>query len=165
MSRWAPIDPEDALELLGPNFSHPTVRKYAVSRLSHAPDEDLQLYLLQLVQALKYEDFEEVCAGLDPRSLMLSVRSFNSADSFASPDRSKSADGEAFGGGDAESPILESTPLLQTPDGPQPSVPRFAHSETDGSSAAGSEDYSVDLPTFLIQRACANSALVNYFYW
>ena len=39
MTRWAPIDPEDALELLGPNFTHPTVRKYAVSRLSHAPDE------------------------------------------------------------------------------------------------------------------------------
>jgi hypothetical protein len=39
MNRWAPIDPEDALELLGPNFTYSTVRKYAVSRLSHAPDE------------------------------------------------------------------------------------------------------------------------------
>ena len=39
MTCWAPIDPEDALELLGPNFADPTVRKYAVSRLSHAPDE------------------------------------------------------------------------------------------------------------------------------
>ena len=51
-------------------------------------EQDLQLYLLQLVQALKYEDFDEICAGLDPRSLMLSVRSFNSADSFPSPDKS-----------------------------------------------------------------------------
>lgn len=42
MNRWAPIDPEDALELLGPNFTYPTVRKYAVSRLSHAPDEVLR---------------------------------------------------------------------------------------------------------------------------
>lgn len=49
--------------------------------------QDLQLYLLQLVQALKYEDFDEICAGLDPRSLMLSVRSFNSADSFPSPEK------------------------------------------------------------------------------
>ena len=47
----------------------------------------MQLYLLQLVQALKYEDFDEICAGLDPRSLMLSVRSFNSADSFPSPEK------------------------------------------------------------------------------
>lgn len=45
------------------------------------------MYLLQLVQALKYEDFDEICAGLDPRSLMLSVRSFNSADSFPSPEK------------------------------------------------------------------------------
>lgn len=101
INKWAPIDPEDALELLGPGFTHPSVRKYAVSRLRHAPDEvpplyrthralkhlfltqDLQLYLLQLVQALKYEDFDEICAGLDPRSLVLSVRSFNSADSLS----------------------------------------------------------------------------------
>ena len=45
MGQWAPIDPEDSLELLGPNFTHPTVRKYAVSRLSHAPDEVCFVYL------------------------------------------------------------------------------------------------------------------------
>lgn len=40
---WAPMDVEDALELLSPNFSHPAVRKYAVSRLSQAPDEVIRL--------------------------------------------------------------------------------------------------------------------------
>lgn len=157
MNRWAPIDPEDALELLGPNFTYPTVRKYAVSRLSHAPDEDLQLYLLQLVQALKYEDFDEICAGLDPRSLMLSVRSFNSADSFPSPEKAGhdlSID-ERFNT-EMESPVLESSPLIPV-ETSQPTPMRFINSE--------SGEYSVDLPTFLIQRACANSALVNYFYW
>ena len=49
------MDVEDALELLGPSFKHPGVRKYAVSRMRSSPDNDLQLYLLQLVQALKYE--------------------------------------------------------------------------------------------------------------
>lgn len=57
---WAPPDPEDALELLGPAFTHPAVRRYAIKRLSQAPDDDLMLYLLQLVQALKYEDFESM---------------------------------------------------------------------------------------------------------
>lgn len=139
-------------------------------RVFHVYFQDLQLYLLQLVQALKYEDFEEVCAGLDPRSLMLSVRSFNSADSFPSPDRNNkstaSGDLAALTGGDElESPTMESAPLLPSPDGGNPPpVPRFVHSEVDTSSA-GSEDYSVDLATFLIQRACANSALANYFYW
>ena len=49
MNRWAPIDPEDALELLGPNFTHTTVRKYAVSRLSHAPDEVLRAHSVILM--------------------------------------------------------------------------------------------------------------------
>ncbi len=53
-----------------------------------------------------------------------------------------------------ESPVLESSPLLSAE---TPTPVRFINSE--------SGEYSVDLPTFLIQRACANSALVNYFYW
>jgi phosphatidylinositol 3-kinase len=55
LEKWAEIDVDDALELLGPHFDHPTVRSYAVERLKKADDEELQLYLLQLVQALKYE--------------------------------------------------------------------------------------------------------------
>ena len=53
--QWAPMDVEDALELLGPSFTDPTLRQYAVDRMREAPDSELQLYLLQLVQALKYE--------------------------------------------------------------------------------------------------------------
>ncbi|XP_066599239.1 phosphatidylinositol 3-kinase catalytic subunit type 3 [Prorops nasuta] len=60
LNLWAPPDPEDALELLGPAFTHSAVRRYAIGRLNHAPDDDLMLYLLQLVQALKYEDFEGI---------------------------------------------------------------------------------------------------------
>merc|ERR1719318_2425713 len=54
------MDVEDALELIGPNWRHPALRRYAVSRLAQATDEDLQLYLLQLVQALKYENIKEM---------------------------------------------------------------------------------------------------------
>lgn len=60
LNLWTPPDPEDALELLGPTFTHPAVRRYAIGRLDQAPDDDLMLYLLQLVQALKYEDFEKI---------------------------------------------------------------------------------------------------------
>lgn len=41
MSRWSPIDAEDSLELLTPVFKHPTVRRYAVTRLRLADDEVL----------------------------------------------------------------------------------------------------------------------------
>ncbi|KAM0746672.1 phosphatidylinositol 3-kinase [Meredithblackwellia eburnea MCA 4105] len=53
---WAEVDMDDALELLGPQreFADKRVRAYAVERLGKADDEELMLYLLQLVQALKF---------------------------------------------------------------------------------------------------------------
>lgn len=58
LNSWQPMDTQDALELLSPQFQHPQVRLYAVARLRQATDEDLLLYLLQLVQALKYENYD-----------------------------------------------------------------------------------------------------------
>ncbi|EEY15565.1 phosphatidylinositol 3-kinase VPS34 [Verticillium alfalfae VaMs.102] len=55
LGRWIEIDVDDALELLGPTFDSQIVRAYAVKRLRQADDRELLLYLLQLVQALKYE--------------------------------------------------------------------------------------------------------------
>jgi phosphatidylinositol 3-kinase len=55
LGRWTDIDVDDALELLGPTFDNSEVRAYAVQRLRNADDNELLLYLLQLVQALKYE--------------------------------------------------------------------------------------------------------------
>ncbi|XP_068641536.1 phosphatidylinositol 3-kinase, root isoform [Aristolochia californica] len=55
MGRWETIDVTDALELLSPVFESEEVRAYAVSVLERADDEELQCYLLQLVQALRFE--------------------------------------------------------------------------------------------------------------
>ena len=55
LPKWTQIDVDDALELLGPTFDNPAVRAYAVDRLRESDDEELLLYLLQLVQALKFE--------------------------------------------------------------------------------------------------------------
>ncbi|KAH9554610.1 hypothetical protein CY35_08G072300 [Sphagnum magellanicum] len=55
MRRWAPIDIADALELLSPVFESEEVRGHAVTVLEGAEDEELQCYLLQLVQALRFE--------------------------------------------------------------------------------------------------------------
>ncbi|KAK6931044.1 Phosphatidylinositol 3-/4-kinase, catalytic domain [Dillenia turbinata] len=55
MGRWEMIDVCDALELLSPVFESEEVRAYAVSVLERADDEELQCYLLQLVQALRFE--------------------------------------------------------------------------------------------------------------
>ena len=55
LGRWTDIDVDDALELLGPTFDNSAVRAFAVERLRKADNHELLLYLLQLVQALKYE--------------------------------------------------------------------------------------------------------------
>lgn len=55
LPKWTEIDVDDALELLGPTFDNPAVRAYAVDQLRRSDDEELLLYLLQLVQALKFE--------------------------------------------------------------------------------------------------------------
>ncbi|KAK3330888.1 kinase-like domain-containing protein [Apodospora peruviana] len=55
LGKWTDIDVDDALELLGPTFDNSAVRAFAVERLRKADDNELLLYLLQLVQALKYE--------------------------------------------------------------------------------------------------------------
>ncbi|VDN97214.1 unnamed protein product [Rodentolepis nana] len=52
---------ERVLELLTQPFADfPVCRLYAVSRLQDASDEDIELYLYQLVQALRYENTETI---------------------------------------------------------------------------------------------------------
>lgn len=54
---WSDISLDDALELLGPSedYRDPRVKRFAVQQLSRADDDELVLYLLQLVQALKFD--------------------------------------------------------------------------------------------------------------
>ncbi|KAH9943716.1 atypical/PIKK/PI3K protein kinase [Amylocystis lapponica] len=73
LPQWTEIDTDDALELLGPNTLDSRVRAFAVKQLSRADDDELLLYLLQLVQALKFES-----AASDQRS----SRSTSSAISY-----------------------------------------------------------------------------------
>lgn len=55
LPQWTEIDTDDALELLGPGTVDSRVRAFAVKQLSRADDDELLLYLLQLVQSLKFE--------------------------------------------------------------------------------------------------------------
>jgi phosphatidylinositol 3-kinase len=63
--RRSPIEVTDALKLLGKHVAFQTnlVRSYAIDTLEAAPDSELRLYLLQLVQALKYESEEVMKSG------------------------------------------------------------------------------------------------------
>ena len=45
LPKWAEVDVDDALELLGPMFTNPAVRSYAVDRLRKA-DDDVSLVII-----------------------------------------------------------------------------------------------------------------------
>jgi len=74
---WVPIEIEDALELLGPGeaFRDRRVRGYAVRQLARADDDELMLYLLQLVQALKFEPASSSSSSSRARKSASSSRS------------------------------------------------------------------------------------------
>lgn len=57
LQKWPPISVERALELLDYGYADQTVRRYAVNCLKRVQDEELLLYLLQLVQAIKHESY------------------------------------------------------------------------------------------------------------
>ncbi|KAJ2661566.1 Phosphatidylinositol (PI) 3-kinase [Coemansia sp. RSA 1200] len=62
LSEWAEISIDDALELLSADFANSAVRAYAISQLWKASDDELVLYLLQLVQAIRSEYLNAVAA-------------------------------------------------------------------------------------------------------
>uniref|UniRef100_A0A8C5JSU3 Phosphatidylinositol 3-kinase catalytic subunit type 3 n=1 Tax=Jaculus jaculus TaxID=51337 RepID=A0A8C5JSU3_JACJA len=143
LGKWKPMDVEDSLELLSSHYTNPTVRRYAVARLRQADDEDLLMYLLQLVQALKYENFDDIKNGLEPTK----------KDNQGSVSESVSSSG-------ISSAEIDSSQIITSPLPPVSSPPASKTKE-----ASDGESLEQDLCTFLISRACKNSTLANYLYW
>ncbi|XP_061379405.1 phosphatidylinositol 3-kinase catalytic subunit type 3 isoform X2 [Danaus plexippus] len=160
MKQWSPVDVEDALELLTPKFTHPAVRKYAISRLKQAPDEDLLLYLLQLVQALKYEDFNEIN---DEYQRVCGKEAAVYSDQ----------DGKLLQSGHRGSQAsLLSTSVLTNSEMTSSSISRHSDVESENICISGSgndqdipESEQFSLAGFLIRRARSNSVVANYLYW
>ncbi|XP_013097729.2 phosphatidylinositol 4,5-bisphosphate 3-kinase catalytic subunit beta isoform [Stomoxys calcitrans] len=57
LNEWPPISVERSLELLDYAYPDPAVRNFAIRCLRNLRDEELLLYLLQLVQAMKHESY------------------------------------------------------------------------------------------------------------
>ncbi|XP_017786866.1 PREDICTED: phosphatidylinositol 3-kinase catalytic subunit type 3 isoform X2 [Nicrophorus vespilloides] len=187
LTHWAPMDVEDALELLSPNFQHPEVRMYAISRLQQAPDEDLMLYLLQLVQALKYENFDIIKAAY--KRLSPGRDSINSGDGDEKEYLEKRDNKESNATITSEqinmnrsasyhqadqiaasnvNSVIEVDSMQRAVTLPENLLQNMntdsGNTDTLQSDLKDEED-AQDLASFLIRRACKNSALANYFYW
>ncbi|KAM6475079.1 phosphatidylinositol 3-kinase catalytic subunit type 3 isoform 1-T1 [Liasis olivaceus] len=144
LGKWKPMDVEDSLELLSSQFTNPTVRRYAVARLQQADDEDLLMYLLQLVQALKYENFDDIKSGLEPTK----------KESQGPMSENMATSGTNTSEIDSSQIITSPLPLISSP------LPTAKAKES-----VDNENLEQDLCTFLISRACKNSTLANYLYW
>lgn len=142
---WSAMGSGDALELLTPSFTHPSVRRYAVARLGEADDEDLLLYLLQLVQALKYENFNQ-----PPKPPSLSPHpSIDESDArFKSLGLTEESEDER------KEPRKTCTHSSLCSSLQEASV-----------SVKECSEEEMDLSAFLISRACRNVKLANYLYW
>jgi phosphatidylinositol 3-kinase len=89
MPMWSEIGMDDALELLGPGFKDARVKAYAVKTIEKADDEELLLYLLQLVQALKFDVASPLTASSrkdqNSPAISTSINTFESPSSSAGP--------------------------------------------------------------------------------
>ena len=71
LAKWKRPTPTEALTLLDSQYADHRVREYAVECLETLSDDEIMLYMLQLVQALKYEMYDDspVCRFLFRRGL------------------------------------------------------------------------------------------------
>ncbi|XP_076257514.1 phosphatidylinositol 3-kinase 59F isoform X1 [Rhynchophorus ferrugineus] len=184
---WQPMDVEDALELLSPTFSNPFVRKYAISRLQEAPDDEILLYLLQLVQALKYEDFESIRTGyarvvsghdifplgeesnsyLEKKDSKESNGTITAADSILH--RSSSYNQADHLASSIVNSVVEVDTCQSQPSQNMCSIAQNVCTESGNTDTLQSQMYEEeeinDLASFLVCRACKNFTLANYFFW
>ncbi|XP_072461367.1 phosphatidylinositol 3-kinase catalytic subunit type 3 isoform X3 [Notamacropus eugenii] len=107
-------------------------------------EKDLLMYLLQLVQALKYENFDDIKNGLEPTK----------------KDNQGSVS-ECVSGSGTNATEIDSSQIITSPLPPVSSPPPASKTK----ESADGENLEQDLCTFLISRACKNSTLANYLYW
>lgn len=136
MDSWAEISIDDAIELLGSAYKNISVRAYAVGRLKKASDKKLELYLLQLVQAVCFES--------------LSTFSDKSNSEFTIVDMASSQNPGTMNSVAVAGQHQKMINSVNT---------------SDGLSLEDSAIVISPLAEFLIRRAIINPRLGNFFYW
>ncbi|MBW0485342.1 hypothetical protein O181_025057 [Austropuccinia psidii MF-1] len=149
---WSEISLDDALELLGPSedYREPRVKRFAVQQLARADDDELVLYLLQLVQALKFD--------MSP--------SFNTFESQkiapASAASTTIAQSQRFPPGHSDRVNIGSSSTVIGLESRTTS--RMARLDSLGRPNV--EIKPLSLEDFLIERSCLNPNVLGYqFYW
>eukprot|EP01039_Chlorochromonas_danica_P008751 gene8751-9645_t len=143
----APIDVADALKLLSKekSFEHQYVREFAVNVLRSASDEELLTFLLQLVQALRYEP-----AGSTGPVANTSLPQGNSSEDLLQTDY-----------------MLVGASMIQPSTQESFEQPQQVNVSNHSAAEVKISKLSILSPlgNFLLERACNSPAIANYFYW
>ncbi|KAL3241136.1 phosphatidylinositol 3-kinase VPS34 [Nakaseomyces bracarensis] len=156
MDGWAEIDIDDAIGLLGHSYRDLSVRTYAVNRLKKASDKELELYLLQLVQAVC---FEYLYTFTDAMNSDFGVIDWSSGSHLTNSSHKINPNDQNLNSiihrhhtnSEAKLPISQT--FLSS-----------IHSHSD-SQMIETPIVISPLAEFLIRRALVNKRLGNYFYW
>lgn len=167
LATWQPMDTQDALELLTPQFQHPQVRLYAVSRLRQATDEDLLLYLLQLVQALKYENYDQIIPATSQET-----QGRGQSQQQQNIQLHQQLSGLVLSPKDLQKHMCKQSSPVESNRGDTPvenETDDFVELNKEKPSSSATliekDNSNWDLGTFLINRCVQDDILANYFYW
>ncbi|CAD6917266.1 unnamed protein product [Tilletia controversa] len=150
---WSEPALDDGLELLGPTFRDSRVRSYAVKLLERADDEELMLYLLQLVQALKFDNLASLSS-----SASAAGRSGSGANGAGRSGTLRANALPSGSGGNSTSILPTSSDSITSPSASLDA----GHTPI---SAATTSTEPLGLTDFLISRASKNVELGNNFFW
>ena len=156
MERWQKPSPAEALELLKPVFTQEPVRKYAVSCLSLADDEDLSLYLLQLVQAIRYERSELLSANASEHPAPAS-----SEEAVSGREELEQTDETP----DEKQDSLLFDTTLRSSGGVTEAIDTTESTISAAKSAVNSAEGRLSLVEFLICRCSQSPSLAFYLFW
>ncbi|GMM32860.1 phosphatidylinositol 3-kinase [Saccharomycopsis crataegensis] len=156
----------NTLELLGPIFNNNTlVRNFAVNNLKHFNDKELNLYLLQLIQALKFDDyiFENNNRGSSNNNDFSSIIDVGSKEELVSLYKSLKYNKNS-------GPINNSyssfdNDLSSTNDSNEVNGIGNGENTTNHDDRYNLDENLSPLANFLIYKAIHNKYLGNYFYW
>jgi len=115
--------------------------------------------LLQLVQALKYENFDQISEEADHLGLHENKDHIPSSVTVSHSDAAHFRDDMSRSR--SESDLANSLGVKES----LSSKSRNASFKHSGDFMSPTDDDNVDLASFLIYRACDNTTLANYFYW
>lgn len=124
------------------SFEHLLVREFAVDILKSASDEELLTFLLQLVQALRYEPAPADVSSMTSSTNVLNTKAVSNAATVSS-----------------DKDISSSSSKSKTSSGEAVNV------TGESNSSPKSTDHLSLLAKFLIDRACCSPTVANYLYW